>query len=53
MTEGAVVSGMVYSHTLGGFALSDEWVPQNMAVVAFVYDQATQEVLQVEKTKIK
>jgi thiol-disulfide isomerase/thioredoxin len=53
VTEGAVVSGMVYSHTLGGFALSDEWVPQNMAVVAFVYDQATQEVLQVEKTKIK
>lgn len=51
-SEGAL-SDKVYTLSYSGFELQQGWVAQNMAVIAFVYDQTTNEVLQVEKAQLE
>lgn len=40
------------SISFSNFQLGDDWVPENLSLVAFVYDQESKKVIQVEKKKI-
>lgn len=43
---------LVYNVTLPSFTLDNEWVPENCDIVAFIYDQNSFEVLQVEDVPV-
>ncbi len=42
-----------YTKNYTGFSIEDNWNPANMSIVAFIYDQTTQEVLQVEEVHVQ
>lgn len=53
VTTEDILADMLYEQTFSGYDVSEDWNPDNLDLVAFVYDQTTMEVLQVEKTAVK
>ena len=53
VTSEGVMADMLYEHTFSDYQISEDWNPGNLDLVAFVYDQTTMEVLQVEKAAVK
>ncbi len=53
VTTESIMAEMVYEHNFSDYQISEDWNPDNLNLVAFVYDQTTMEVLQVEKSAVK
>ncbi len=52
INEEAIETGELISKSYTA-ELDDEWVAENCGVIAFVYDESTNEILQVEETPLK
>lgn len=53
VTSDDILADMLYEHTFSEYEVSEDWNPENLDLIAFVYDQTTMEVLQVEKAAVK
>ncbi len=53
VTSEDILADMLYEHTFSGYQVSEDWDADKLDLVAFVYDQTTMEVLQVEKVAVK
>jgi len=53
VTSDDILADMLYEHTFSEYEVSEDWNPENLDLIAFVYDQTTMEVLQVEKVALK
>lgn len=52
VTSETIEAETTYTKNYTGFSIADHWDPANMSIVAFIYDQTTQEVLQVEEVHL-